>query len=403
MPQLSERRVIFLIGAVQFINILDFVMVMPLGPDFARALHVPSSKLGMIGGSYTAAAALSGLLGSFFLDRFDRRRALAVAMLGLVLGTAAGGIASGLRSLMLARVLAGLFGGPATSVSLSIIADVIPVERRGKAMGAVMGAFSLAQVLGVPAGLKLAELGGWRVPFFGVAGLGLLVTLGSILLLPPLRMHLAERPATTGPSLITLVRRPLVLLSYAMTATVMLAGFIVIPNIAAYVQHNLRYPRSHLDILYFSGGVASFFTLRIVGRLIDRYGSFRVGTAGSLMAVTVLYFGFYLPSPPMPVVALFVGFMLALSTRNVAYNALTTKVPRPAERAQFMSIQSMVQHAASASGAFLSSQLLRERSDMALIGMPTIALISIGLTLLLPLFLYAVELGVNAARATAPG
>ena len=52
MLKLSERRVVFLVGAVQFINVLDFTMVMPLGPDFARALHIPASELGKIVGGY---------------------------------------------------------------------------------------------------------------------------------------------------------------------------------------------------------------------------------------------------------------------------------------------------------------------------------------------------------------
>jgi predicted MFS family arabinose efflux permease len=110
----SERAIVLLIAAVQFVNILDFVMVMPLGPDFARALAIPVSQLGVIGGSYTAAAAVSGIAVSFFLERFDRRRALAGAMLGLVAATAAGGLTVGLRSLVLARIAAGVFGGPAT-------------------------------------------------------------------------------------------------------------------------------------------------------------------------------------------------------------------------------------------------------------------------------------------------
>src|SRR5260370_22917338 len=96
LPDRRERAIVFLIAAVQFVNILDFVMVMPMGPDFAAALGIPSAKLGMIGGSYTAAAPLSGLAGSFFLHRFDPRPALGVAMLGLAAGTALGSLATGL-------------------------------------------------------------------------------------------------------------------------------------------------------------------------------------------------------------------------------------------------------------------------------------------------------------------
>src|SRR5205823_5713178 len=135
----SERTVIFLIGAVQFVNILDFMMVLPLGPFFAGPLGIPSSRIGVIGGSYTAAAAVSGIACSFFLDRFDRRKALAAAMAGLVAATALGGFSTGLGTMVCARILAGAFGGPATSLSLSIVADLIPPERRGKALGAVMG------------------------------------------------------------------------------------------------------------------------------------------------------------------------------------------------------------------------------------------------------------------------
>jgi len=94
-PPISERKLVVLIGAGQLINTLDFTMVLPLGPDFAQALDIPVSKLGMLGGSYTAAAAVTGIAGAFFLDRFDRRRALAVALTGLVVATATCGLATG--------------------------------------------------------------------------------------------------------------------------------------------------------------------------------------------------------------------------------------------------------------------------------------------------------------------
>ena len=51
--RISERTIVFLVGAIHFVNILDFMMVMPLGPDFATALAIPMSKLGWIGGAYT--------------------------------------------------------------------------------------------------------------------------------------------------------------------------------------------------------------------------------------------------------------------------------------------------------------------------------------------------------------
>ncbi len=402
-PGRSERAIVFLIGAVQFINILDFVMVMPLGPDFARALGIATSKLGYIGGAYTAAAAISGLLGSFFLDRFDRRSALAVSMLGLVVGTALGGLAWNLPTLMAARVVAGAFGGPATSLSLSIIADVIPPARRGKAMGAVMAAFSVASVLGVPAGLELARLGTWRTPFFSVAGLGLVVAGLAVFFLPPLRLHLQRASgAPTRAGTRELLSRPLVQLSYLTTAVVMMAGFIVIPNISSHLQQNLGYPREHLGLLYFCGGIASFFTTRLAGMLVDRYGSTRVaaGATVSLVALTYVWLIHYVPA--VPILALFVGFMISMAFRNVAYNTLASKVPLPFERARFMSFQSAVQHMASALGAFASSRLLVEGEGGRLLGMEKVGGISLALTAIIPVLVGLVERKVRSRVAPAP-
>ena len=407
LPEQRERAVVLLIAAVQFINILDFVMVMPMGPDFASALGIPASNLGMIGGSYTAAAAVSGLAGSFFLDRFDRRQALGAAMLGLVAGTALGGFATGLPSLMAARIVAGFFGGPATSVAFSIIADVVPAQRRGTAMGKVMGAFSIASVLGVPAGLELARHFGWRAPFFAVAGLGLVIAAASVFLLPPMRGHLevAAGQARKEPvPLRHLIAQRNVLLSWAMTFVVMAGGFVLIPNMSAYVQYNLGYPRAHLGLLYLCGGVVSFIATQTAGPLVDRFGSFRVGSAGTLLLLVAVGGGFIIAPPLFPVLGIFAGVMLALGFRNVAYNTLTSKVPRGDERARFMSIQSSVQHGASAAGAFGSSLMLTELPGGALVGMARVGLTSIALTLVLPVFLFAVESSVRSRQAApAPG
>lgn len=377
-------------------NILDFMIVMPLGPDFGAALDIPLSHLGYVGGAYTASACVSGLACAFFLDRFDRRKALAVAMLGLVLGTLSGAFARGLASLMTARIVAGAFGGPATSLSYSIIADVIPSARRGKAMGAVMGAFSIASILGVPAGLELARLGGWKLPFIAVAALGAVLGTFAHVVLPPMTGHLAGARSGGAAKDIADLFRADVIISFAMSFVVMIAMFVLIPNISAFVQYNLGYPRAKLGVLYFAGGAASFVAMRVVGGLVDRFGSAKVGSLAVLVISIVIYLGFALTPPLLHPMATFIGFMLAASVRNVAYNTLVTKVPKPAERARFSSVQSAVQHLASALGAFASAQFLTENADHTLVGIPSVAMVSIATGLTLPAFFLAVERRVAA-------
>jgi len=373
--------VIFLVGAIQFVNILDFMMVMPLGPDFAAALGIATSHIGVVGGSYTAAAAVAGVAGSFFLDRFDRRLALGVVMLGLVIGTLLGGFATGLPSLLAARIIAGAFGGPATSISLAVVTDAVPPARRGKALGAVMGSFAVASVLGVPAGLELSRRFGWRSPFFAVAGLGLVLTLLAIRVLPSFKGHLLAA-RNKGPKAPLFDRMTGVALMNS--ALIMFGVFAVVPNISAFLQHNLAYPREQMGMLYLVGGVASFVCMRLVGVFVDRFGALPMVILGTLFQVFALYFGFIRPALGMPILLIFTVYMLSGSVRMVPMQALATRVPRPEQRARFMSAQSAVQHLASALGAIGASALLSTDSGGKLLGMENVALAALGVACLVP-------------------
>jgi predicted MFS family arabinose efflux permease len=255
-------------------------------------------------------------------------------------------------------------------------------------------------VFGVPLSLQLALWGGWRLPFLVVGGLGLGVTTAVVASLPSLRTHLARRgPAATHARRLF---RPLVLASYLLTAVTMASGFLVIPNISAYVLTNLGLPRSQLQWVYGIGGVISFVTLRVVGRLVDRFGSFRVGSVAALLLALVFDLAFVRPPPGASVFALFLSLFFALSARNVAYNTLTSKVPEPEERARFMSFQSAVQHVASAIGASVSAQVLFVQPDGNLGNVPALGRMAIALTLLVPLLFFWVERGVRRRATRAP-
>jgi predicted MFS family arabinose efflux permease len=262
-----------------------------------------------------------------------------------------------------------------------------------------MGAFAIASVLGVPAGLELARLGGWRTPFFAVSGLGLLVLVAAARLLPSFCGHLAQRNDVSLRSAWEVVRRPVVGLSLAASGAVTMSVFAIVPNIAAFLQFNAGYPRSRLGFLYFVGGLFSFFTLRVAGRLADRLGAAPVTIGGTVLFAAVLLTGFVPDVPVLPILLVFVAFMISGSFRMVPMNALATRVPRPEERARFMSMQSAVQHAASATGASLSAVLLHELPGGKLEGMHTVALLSLGLAALLPALVWAVESRVRAGEA----
>ena len=149
----SERYFLFALAGIQFTHILDFMIMMPLGPQFISAFKINTHQFGLLISSYTFAAAIAGVFATYYIDRFERRRLLLRLYIAFTLATLACGLAPSYETLFLARALAGVFGGILGSLVQTIVADVIPFERRGKAIGTVMAAFSVSTVAGVPLSL----------------------------------------------------------------------------------------------------------------------------------------------------------------------------------------------------------------------------------------------------------
>ncbi|HYE52262.1 MAG TPA: MFS transporter [Azospirillaceae bacterium] len=396
-------------AAVQFVTIMSFMMVMPLGPAFSLGLGIDPAHIGWIAGSYTAAASLSGLAAALFIDRFDRRTALAAAMGGLILSNLASAAALGFATMVAARTLAGLFAGPAMALAVAIVADNVPPERRGQAMGTVMGSLSLASVLGVPAGLELSDLAGWRAAFLAVAVMGAAIVAGALWLLAPQRAHLAAALAATDKGLARLARiagRPGAPLALALVGVSIMPGFLTLTNLATFATFNLGFPQEHLSVVYFAGGVVSFFGMRWTGRLVDRFGSSPVTAATSLALAGLVFALFYdWALLALPVLVLAPAYMLFNTARMVAQNTAVSKTPEPAERAGFMALVQTVQQGAGAVASVLGALLLETAPDGRLLHMERVGLIAILFCLAGPPLMMALEARLKrraAPPATAP-
>jgi DHA1 family inner membrane transport protein len=79
------------------------------------------------------------------------------------------------------------FGGVLSALIFAIVADAIPEERRGAAMGLVMSSLAGAFVFGVPLGVFLAAHLNVRIPFIALAGLSFLIWGLAVRCLPSIR------------------------------------------------------------------------------------------------------------------------------------------------------------------------------------------------------------------------
>ena len=340
-----ERWLLLTLAAIQFTTVLDFLIIIPLGPQYERVFGISPSQFGFIVASYGISAGLMGLVAGFFLDWFDRKQALLWLYFGFALGTLFCAMAPTYHLLVAARSFAGAFGGVVGAVILAIVGDVVPMERRGSAMGMVMSSFSVASIIGVPTGLYVAEWYTWHVPFYVLAGLSAIVLAVAASITPPLRGHMShmveEHPVKRVWAVMT---HPDHQRAYIFMAALTFTGFCIFPYIPTYMVGNVGLTESQLPWIYLCGGLCTVFSMNWVGRWSDRSGKLRVFTFTSLSTVVPVLLMTNLPREPLPV-ALGVStlLMICMSSRMVPAMAMMTGAVEARYRGGFMSINSAVQ------------------------------------------------------------
>jgi predicted MFS family arabinose efflux permease len=343
-----QKFVVALLSFLQFTIILDFMILSPLGAILLQELHIDTRRFGLVVSVYAFSAGISGILAAGFADRFDRKKLLLFFYAGFLVGTSLCGLAPTYPLLLGARVVTGVFGGVIGSISFAIIADLFPLEMRGRVMGVVQSSFAASQVMGIPVGLFLANHFGWHAPFLMIAGVGAVVGVIIVLRLRPLDAHL-DGATHRHPlkHILSTATNPRYLAGFSATMLMACGGFMLMPFGSAFSVHNLGISLDRLPLVYMATGLAAMAAGPLLGRLTDSVGKFRMLSVSTLLscAIVLWYTGF--GTTPIGLV-IFVSCLMfiAITGRMVSTMAMTSAVPAPSDRGAYMAVSASMQQLA---------------------------------------------------------
>jgi predicted MFS family arabinose efflux permease len=381
----KEKFLLWTLAAINFTHIVDFMILMPLGPQLMRIFEISPREFGLLVSSYTFSAGVSSFFGAFILDKYDRRTILLWVFTGFLFGALACAFSPNYSILLISRIISGVFGGLTSALVLSIIGDVIPDVRRGRAMGLVMAAFSVASVIGVPFGLFIASISNWHAPFFFLAGLSLLILWMIYKFIPSITAHLEKQQFKPSP--IQVIKRVTgngnQMRAISLTIMMMLGQFAIIPFLSPYMVANVGFSEIELTYIYMAGGFFTIFTSPWVGRMTDKYGKIKVFTI--FMTLNVIPIGVitHLGQTPIPYVLLIsTMFFVTSNGRMVPAAALITGTAKSENRGSFLSFNSAVQQLSAGLASFLAGLILAEGVNGELLNYDTVGYFAIVLSLL---------------------
>ncbi len=358
---------------------VDFVIIMPLGDRLRRELEITPSQFGYIVAAYAWAAGIASLLASFIMDRLDRKTVLLFLYAGFSLSTLYCGLAADYQGMLLARTLAGIFGGLASVAIMAIIGDLFPHEKRGRASGAVMSAFAIASVAGLPIGLMLGEWYGRGTPFIVLAGVSALVWIVGLFRLPEVNEHLRHARPHPIKEFAEVIQVPNHLWAFAFSFFLVLGTFTVGSFCGPVFASINGWTERSLAVVYLFAGLFTLIGMNIVGRYSDRVPRlplFRGLAFGAILMALVVT---NLPPGPLWLATLGLGgFMVLAAGRMVPAQAMLLGAAIAKNRGAFMSLNTAIQHLATGIAPAIAGALVFEDENGKLAGFPMVGLVAAG-------------------------
>lgn len=349
----TETRVVSVLVSLLTLGLVDNQLLAPILPEIAASLGTSDAAVGRTVVGYAMAAAIAALVVAPLSDARGRRGFLIASGAVFGLGSMLVVVASSFAVFVTARIVTGAAAGTMSALVVAAIADVVPYERRGRAMGWVATAYFAAPILGVPLAAWLADRAGWRTNYVVFAAAGAVATLAVALWFgEPARSRALNRsPLNYVRFFKTRSTAAGALSAFFVTGGLM--GFLLF--LGAYLRSRFGLSLTSVGLVFFLCGTASLVGALSAGWLSDRVGKLRVALSGS---AALALFLIVVPETGGALLYVTLGLVgLAAAARVAPLQSLITQLVTIEERGAYVALRNTLSQVGSATAAFVASTL----------------------------------------------
>ncbi|WP_324197124.1 MFS transporter [Streptomyces sp. NRRL B-1677] len=275
---LTWRLVILAMGT--FVLGVDGFVLPGLLPEISSDLSVSTTTAGQLTTAFAIAYAIGSPVIATLTGRMDRRAVIGVGMVAFLIGMVLQAGGPTYEVVLVGRVVAAL-GAAAFQANAFAVAGVLaPPEKRSRAFAVIGAGSSLAAVLGVPFGLLIGQLWGWRGTLWTIVVLAAAAAVLAGIGVPSMTL-----PATTMRERLAVLVNPRILVLLAVSALVLAPLFLITSYAAAVVGVSTPDNDNAILVALLVYGAGFFLGNRLVGKFADRFSSLTVLTAGMVVVI----------------------------------------------------------------------------------------------------------------------
>jgi MFS family permease len=356
-PLSGARSALFLLLAINLFNYIDRQILAALEPDIRASFFAPGdvnamTKTGLLGDAFFVTYMISAPILGLLADRISRWLIVGSAVILWSLASGASGLAATFAILFVTRICVGIGEGGYGPAAPTILADLFPIETRGRTMAIFYAAIPVGSALGYVIGGLVGAHFGWRWAFYLVTPPGLLLGLLCFWQRDPrVAAHQLEQesPRRSIRDYLRLFRtRSYLINCVAQTLMTFVTGGLGFWA-AAYLRYRNQSPDVGMTIFGLITVVAGLVSTLLGGVIADKLRSrfagsyFWVSGIGMLIACPFFIATLYIPFPSAWITMFLAIFFLFVNTGPS--NTALANVALPSVRATAFAVNILVIHA----------------------------------------------------------
>ncbi|WP_242222225.1 MFS transporter [Bacillus cereus group sp. BfR-BA-01380] len=301
-----QKAALWVVAVAVFTDMLIYGIIVPILPSYAKTLGATQAEIGFLFGSYAITLLLATPILGVISDKVGRRLPMILGLFGLAAATMLFGFANSFWLLVLARMLQGISAAATWTAGLALLADVFPLQERGKAMGIALSGQAIGMLLGPTIGGFLYQWGGYHLPFIFAAVIALIDGILRITLLhdepkQDTEQRISYRSIIKMHSLFMIIG--IIILGAALPSALE-------PTLPLYLHNVLHASSGTIGLLFAVPTLAYGFTAPVIGTLSNKLGRNQTMIIGLIIAA--LCFPFITLVPNM-ITEIFVLAVLGIS------------------------------------------------------------------------------------------
>jgi predicted MFS family arabinose efflux permease len=178
------RRLLALVTALMFLELVFFAALSPLLPELKRDLALSTIQAGVLVAAYSAGAIVGGIPAVIFAVRAGVRTTALASLVAFAAASVAFGLGQDYTSLLLARFVQGVAGAALWTAAMVWLLEAAPAQRRGALLGFAFGVSEAGAIAGPLVG-GVAAAAGRGETFVGVAVVCIVLALATSRFKPP--------------------------------------------------------------------------------------------------------------------------------------------------------------------------------------------------------------------------